>query len=126
MAIQTIFARQQKAFTAITKVSLALFLIFNCSLYSSCSKNNAEVYPDAINKLVSVLKSQNPDCTCDPFLNQYVWNNKTVYVSSCGGAACDCISILYDSAAHKINMDSASYQHFFRESVFIKNVWSCK
>ena len=124
MAVLTTFVKNRKIPKAIPKFLLVIILIMS-SFYFSCSKDNTSM-PDAINKLISTLKSQNPDCECNPFMNQYSWENKTVYVSSCGGPACDCIATFYDSAAQKINLDSSSYQQFFQQSKFVKNVWTCK
>jgi hypothetical protein len=125
MAVLTMFIKNINTFNSNSKFLLILTLITFSTFYYSCSKGKTST-PDAINKLIYDLKSQNPDCSCNPFMDEYLWENKTVYVSSCGGPACDCIAIFYDSTAQKFNLDSSSYQQFFQQSTFKKNVWTCK
>jgi len=112
------------SFLVIANLMFAFCIITISLFYSACSKNETQT-PAPIAALISNLQSQNPDCACNPYMDQYLWNDKTIYVSSCGGPLCNCIAIFYDSAAHQINLDSTS-QQFFQQSTLIKNVWTCK
>lgn len=103
----------------------AMCILMTSLFYSSCSKNETQT-PPAIAALISNLQSQNPDCTCNPFVDEYLWENKTVYTSSCGGPLCDCFTYFYDSVGHQFNLDSITYQQFFQQSTLVKNVWTCK
>jgi hypothetical protein len=113
------------SFIVIVNLIYAFCIVSISLFYSACSKNETQT-PAPIAALISNLKSQDPDCACNPYMDQYLWNNKTVYVSSCGGPLCDCFTFLYDSAVHQINLDSVTYQQFFQQSTLVKNVWTCK
>jgi hypothetical protein len=123
MAVLTSF-KNTKTLKTVLKFSQTLTLVI-CFLLSSCSKNETQIAP-AIAVLISNVQSHDPDCVCKHYIDQYVWENKTVYVLNCNGPSCDCIATLYDSSAQKINLDSNSNQQFLQQSTFIKNVWTCK
>lgn len=102
-------------------LSLIVFSLFFCS----CSKEKREKLnaPEAIKELI--LKSTN--CTCDPYINKYLWRGKTVYLWSCNGPACDCMTIYYNESGEKFNMDAGyTPDNFRQESRLVKNIWSCK
>lgn len=125
MAVLTTFIKNTNAFHATFKFLLILILIISGTFYSSCSKNETQT-PPSIAALISTIQSYDPDCVCKHYIDQYSWENKTVYVLNCNGPSCDCIAILYDSSAQKIILDSNSSQQFFQQSTFMKNVWTCK
>ncbi len=101
-------------------------LIIFCLFFYSCSKENIEA-PKPIKELILDFKSKNPDCTCEPYINQYVWRNETVYVLAYKGPACDWFPTFYDLNGRKFTLSAGdSYDKFLQESTFSKNVWTCK
>ena len=78
-------------------------------------------------EVVSALKAQNPDCICEPYMNQYTWKGQTVYVLAYKGTACDWIPAYYNENGVRFNMAAgSSFDKFLQESHFLKNIWTCK
>lgn len=101
-------------------------LIFLGPLFLSCSKESIDI-PKEIEMLISDLKSTNPDCTCEPYLDQYLWRNETVYVLGYKGPACDWFPVFYDSNGQPFTLESGyTYNTFLQESNFQRTVWRCK
>jgi hypothetical protein len=99
-------------------ISLLLFSL----LAFNCTKQKADL-PKAIRDLISSSKN----CACIPFVDKYSWRNQTVYLSSCAGPACDCLTVYYDESGIKFNMDSGYMPGDFRaEAQLLKNVWRCE
>ncbi|MFT3934877.1 MAG: hypothetical protein QM726_14730 [Chitinophagaceae bacterium] len=94
-------------------------------LFTACSKDDNS-NPDAINALVDTLKA-NPNCTCEPYLNEYRWQSKIIYVLGNRGAACQWIPTYYDAKAQPYILPAEySYDMFIKEATLVKNVWTCK
>lgn len=101
-------------------------LIFLSPLFFSCSKESIDT-PKQIEILISDLKSANPDCTCEPYLNQYLWKNETVYVLGYKGPTCDWFPIFYNSNGQPFTLEQGyTYERFLQESSFQRTVWRCK
>ena len=50
-----------------------------------------------------------------------------VYLWSCAGPACDCMTIYYDEAGGKFDMETGYMpDEFLAEAQLVKNVWRCK
>lgn len=105
----------------------AAFFIIAVFSFNSCSKDVDDNTPATVTTLLNSLKSDNPDCTCSPYVNEYVWENKTVYVLGYKEVTCDWIPIYYDSTGTILTMP-ANYtpNDFQEESSFVKTVWSCQ
>jgi hypothetical protein len=105
---------------------LFLTLIIFSLFFYSCSKEKIEAQKP-IKELIVDLKSKNPNCTCEPYINQYVWRNENVFVLGYKGPTCDWFPTFYDTNGQKFTLDSGySYDAFLQESTFIKNVWTCE
>lgn len=128
MIVRHLYTKGNKGLTANSTHVFIVFLtlvLFSLFLYS-CSKEKIEA-PKPIKELILDLKSKNPNCTCEPYINQYVWRNENVYVLAYKGPACDWFPTFYDSNGQKFSLDTGySYDAFLQESTFIKNVWTCK
>lgn len=105
----------------------AAFFIIAVFSFNSCSKDVDDSIPKPIATLIKSIKSDNPDCTCDPYIAEYFWQNKTVYLRGFTGPTCNWIPIYYDSTGSILTMP-ANYtpNDFQEESSFIKTVWSCQ
>lgn len=105
------------------KIIYTFCLVLSVLFFSECSKENQNLQnlPDSLKEIIA----KTTDCSCNPFINEYEWRNETVYVSSCGGPACDCYSFYYDENGEQIKMDSASSFNFQDSAKLIKHVWSC-
>lgn len=105
----------------------AAFFIIAVFSFNSCSKDVDDSIPKPIATLIKSIKSDNPDCTCSPYVNEYVWENKTVYVLGYKEVTCDWIPIYYDSTGTTFTMEPGyTFTNFIEESSFIKTVWSCQ
>ena len=97
---------------------LFIFLLLSCKRDKTISE-----LPQPLKTFIANSK----DCTCEPFIDKYLWRNQTVYLSSCGGPTCDCITLYYNEQGEKMNMDSGYYPDQFRqEAQLVKHVWRCR
>lgn len=103
-----------------------LSLVAVSTFFYACSKEKSDT-PEPIKELIADLSAQNADCTCDPFINQYSWRGERVYVFSCKGPACNCITEFYDSRGQKFELPAGySLDQFFRESSLVEHTWTCR
>ena len=66
-------------------------------------------------------------CTCEPFINQYVWREKIVYASLISGPYCFGIPFYYDFDGAVLSMENGyTFEDFLAESHFVANYWTCK
>lgn len=88
--------------------------------------------PQAIKNLIQEFQSNNPDCNCHPYIRQYIWRNKNVYVLGYNDElniqyVCDWVPVFYDSNGHQFTQRTGyNYLNFLEESSLIKDIWSCK
>lgn len=102
-----------------------LSLIIFSSFLLSCSKEKTDT-SKAVEELILDLKVNNPDCTCEPYINQYVWRSKSVYILAYKGPACDWFPAFYDSNGQEFTLEAGyAYETFLPESSFEKVVWTC-
>ncbi|HTN18825.1 MAG TPA: hypothetical protein VL125_00045 [Pelobium sp.] len=67
------------------------------------------------------------NCTCEPFINKYLWKNKTVYVLALKGPECDWKPAYFNEEGVEFSMDSNyTLDQFKAESSFLKNIWTCE
>jgi hypothetical protein len=65
--------------------------------------------------------------TCDPFIIQYELKGRIVYVQAYMGPACTTMSVFYNSSGERFELPSRiTFNDFYAESTFIKDVWSCE
>ena len=91
----------------------------------SCSKeNNDQKLPLLIKELIA---DRDGNCICDPYIDQFEWKKKMVYVLANKGPGCDSFPTFYDQNGDIIIFE-AGYNsiRFFVDSRFIKNIWVCK
>jgi hypothetical protein len=101
---------------------VACLLLFAFVLLS-CKREKWADVPEPLKAIITNTK----DCACEPYIDKYLWRNQTVYLSSCGGPTCDCLTVYYDEAGKEFKMDSGYYPDQFRqEAQLIKHVWRCK
>lgn len=102
------------------KTNLTLFI---CSLLLfSCAKDKL----DETVVLKSIIANHN-DCTCEPFINKYLWKNKIVYVLAFKGPTCDWTPSYFNEEGVEFNMENNyTLDNFIEESSFLKNIWTCQ
>jgi len=111
MRIQLPFCKRIKS------ICVGLILAF-----SSCSESSLEI-PDKLQDIVASQKN----CTCNPYIDQYLWQNKTVYVLGNNNPACDSRFIYYDGNGKEMVMEPGyTHAEFMNASKFLKHVWKCK
>ncbi|MEO8795889.1 MAG: hypothetical protein ABI390_10500, partial [Daejeonella sp.] len=105
----------------VLNIFIVIFLI--TIVLFACHKRE-EILPLTIQELIAT--NQN-NCSCNPYINQYNWKNATVYVASCGGPACDCTISFYDEKGNAFQLKNGySYSDFQKDANLVKSVWSCK
>jgi hypothetical protein len=97
-------------------VCLFTFLVFSCT----------EEEPEQSVVLQKIIGNVE-NCTCEPFVNEYVWEKKTVYVMAFKGPACNWVPAYYDKNGIEFNMvDGYTYDEFIEDSILVGNVWTCQ
>ncbi len=104
-------------------LQIGLFLTIFCYFLFACSKENkTQQLPLTIQQLID----SNKNCTCIPYVDEYVWRNKTTYVWSCKGPTCNCATFYYDETGKQISFNSTyTFDNFVSEAKRVKNIWSC-
>ena len=92
----------------------------------SCSKDVLNKEPE-IPVAIQALIDSNKECNCDPYIDQYLWRSKTVFVVAARGPFCDTQTLYYDENGTEIKMpDGYTLEKFRSEGTLVKNVWTCK
>jgi hypothetical protein len=95
-------------------------------LLIACSKVVVTKEPE-IPAAIQALIDSNKDCTCDPYIDQYIWRSKTVFVVAARGPFCDTQPMYYDENGAESKMpEGYTLEKFRSESTLVKNVWTCK
>jgi hypothetical protein len=93
-------------------------------LLAACKKSKSTSVED---ELINKVKADNPGCICDPYIKQYEWKGRIVYVQAVAGPACSSIPFYYNSSGERFELPGRiTLDEFFAEATFIKDVWSCK
>ncbi len=92
--------------------------------FSGCTK--ASQLTDAEMRIVAKVKTENPNCTCEPYLNKYTKGNSIFYVLQYKGPACTTIPSLFDAEGNQIINIASSFPDFFKDAILLKQVWSCQ
>lgn len=91
-------------------VAFVLLFVF----ITGCSKN-ANNLPASLQEL-----TKQTNCTCNPFLDEYAMNGATIYMYSCGGPACDCVTNYYNAKGETFQLATG------QPIAFVRHIWSCK
>jgi hypothetical protein len=107
------------------RLAKAAFLCFSFLLlatsFVSCNREATEI-PAPIAALISAQTS----CVCEPYIEQYRWKGKIVYISSCRGPACQCLVIFYNANGEAFQPGAGySFDQFRQEAWFVRLVWRC-
>jgi len=103
---------------------LLYVLTVGVCLLAACKKSKSNNVED---ELINKVKTENPDCICDPYIKKYEWKGRIVYVQAVAGPACSSIPFYYNSSGERFELPSRiTFDEFFAEATFIKDVWSCK
>lgn len=65
------------------------------------------------------------NCTCDPYIGLYKWQNKDIYFFSFRGPACNGVARYVDQEGNELNLDLQEMEQFNEEAEFEKTVWFC-
>lgn len=106
-------------------VKKALYVLtVSACLLTACKKDKVNNVED---ELINKVKTENPDCLCDPFINKYEWLGRITYVQAYMGPACSTMPAFYNSKGEKTEVPARiSFDEFIAQSKFIEEVWSCK
>ena len=94
-------------------------LLAGTTLLPFCKKE-VETTPKPILDLIA----KQTNCTCEPYIDEYRWQSKVVYVFSCKGPACFCGSEFYDAEGNLVGQ-GLSLHDFRQGATFKRHVWSC-
>jgi len=106
----------------ITMHKVFFILLFSSVVLISCKKDYENIPP-----ALRYITSEHPGCICEPYLNEYLWRNQTVFVLLEAGIACDTRPIFYNENGEEFNMEQGyTFEMFQQESVLVKRIWTCK
>ncbi|MGV8877537.1 MAG: hypothetical protein ACOH2A_00770 [Sphingobacteriaceae bacterium] len=106
------------------KTSIGKYLTFFILIlfFLSCTKEK----PDVQLVLKGII-AESKDCTCQPYINQYLWKDKIVFVRAFSGSACDTRPSYYDKDGVEFEMEQGyTIDQFLRESSLTKKMWTCQ
>ena len=93
---------------------------------AACSKKNGPSTDVPLPASLQKMIAQDTNCTCSPYLKEYVWRNQVVYLQGCAGTACNCFSLYYTAEGEPIEMPAGyTVDNFLAEAPLVKIVWSC-
>jgi hypothetical protein len=94
-------------------------------LFFSCKKERTNDKEAAVKLVIQKVEANTPTCVCDPLVNEYKWNNETVYVQYAAGPACNSVPVYYNKNGQQMVVEGISFDDFLKESIFIRNIWTC-
>jgi hypothetical protein len=99
-----------------------LCLIILSVFFYSCAKEKQDL-PRPLKDIIA----STTNCACEPYIDEYLWRNKTVYLMSCAGPSCNCITVYYDENGVEMNVDAGySPADFRKDAKLVADVWRCK
>ena len=105
------------------RLAIALSILLIPLLFAGCKKDDKTLPVPASVKLLI----QQYDCTCGPFVDKYTWRHKIVYLYSCNGPNCNCVTFYYDAEGNQFYMHTGyTADDFIAEASRIENVWTCR
>lgn len=94
--------------------------LFISLVFFSCKK-------DTPSPMEKAILDGTGKCACEPYINQYVWRKKAVYLSSARGPYCNSIPMYYDHNGANLTMENGyTVEDFLDESRFVANIWTCE
>ncbi len=102
-----------------------LLLLVSAMFFAACAKEK-EGPPEALLEVIQQLRSNSGTCNCEPYIDQYLWKGKTVYVLGYRGPACNWIPGFYDEQGNTFQLESGySFDAFLQEGKRVQEVWRC-
>ena len=106
--------------------AILFLLLTSIFLFAACAKEKEET-PEKLSVVIKQLQDNNGTCSCEPYIDQYLWKNKTVYVLAYRGPACNWIPTFYNDGGEVFTLsDGYSFDAFLQEAKRIKEVWRCR
>lgn len=98
-----------------TLLCCCVLLLFSC-------KKNKQI-PEPLQNVIAGFTA----CNCEPYINEYKWEKKTVYMLAYKGTTCNWEPLFYDKKGNAMELPPEySYGRFLHESELISNTWTCK
>lgn len=67
----------------------------------------------------------NDNCTCDPQIGLFRWNERLLYVHWFIGPACNTIPSYYDDEGNPVELTADEQNAFWEEKELVKMIWVC-
>jgi hypothetical protein len=100
------------------------YLILNIILFSTCSKKKVDI-PNVLK--IRIQTDKDKECACNPLIDQYLWENKIVYVLHVNAPNCDTETLYYDENGIIFKLPpNIPINEILKEGEIIKNIWTCK
>lgn len=108
-----------------TFITLVVLSYCFSTVLFSCTKDQP-LLTEEEKTLTERIAKDYPNCSCDPFVDEYRFNNQTVYVIAFASPLCNWLPAYYDDKGQPITaLQSKNYNEFIQEAQRIRNVWTC-
>ena len=103
----------------------SLFLSFGVLAITlfACDKER-ELRLDGIPESVKQLTRDN-NCTCDPRIGLFKWNERLLYVHWSIGPACNTITSYYDEDGNPVELNADEQNEFWEDKELVRMIWVC-
>ena len=89
----------------------------------ACKKDNNN--GPGIDALVAQLEANKTNCICEPVLYEKRWKSAPIYIYTCRGPACNCVSVYYNSRGGLIELSDKEKSEVALSS-FQEIKWICE
>lgn len=105
-------------------ITMLLFVLF------ACKKNNLEKVPECIQNKINAFEKNESTCTDGASVDEYKFQEKSVYVFDPGLCGDDMASDVYDSNCGNLGFlgglignDTINGESFSEQAIYIETVW---
>ncbi len=89
----------------------------------ACNKER-ELHLDTIPESVKQHTLDN-NCTCDPRIGLFRWNERLLYVHWFIGPACNTITSYYDEEGNPVELTIDERNEFWEDKELVRMIWVC-
>src|SRR5690606_25238424 len=97
-------------------IGIAAITLFSCD---KDPKLRLEGVPESVTQLIS------DNCTCDPQIGLFKWDERLFYVHWFIGPACNTIASFFDDQGNPVELTGEERQAFWEEKELVKMIWVC-
>lgn len=102
---------------------LYFFLPIFILVLHACTKEKEQL--DLANEPDSVRQHITENCTCDPRVGLFKWDDRVLYVHWYIGPACNTFFSFYNEDGSQLDLSAEEQQAFWEHKELVKMIWVC-